>query len=186
MTRYESIGDLSIIRTLDSKCHQYLDGVMHRINETQPQDCCGHAPHVMSYATSVNASAAYSCKYTISAKNWSKPASSFIVRMIGEKRWCPEPESNQRHADFQSKPIFDGSIACSGTSVKPPIRNQTVRGDLSNASAIIVAAQWLADQGGAADLSPSTICEKFNLTAYEAHNAADIARRFRICRRAFG
>lgn len=72
-------------------------------------------------------------------------------------KWCPGPESNQRHADFQSTADRLKSGTCAKSSVKPQAGNQRLSGDLSNlpvggttglchqsTAGIDEAAQWYA------------------------------------------
>jgi len=51
------------------------------------------------------------------------------------KKWCPEPESNQRHADFQSAFIVATSMAYFKNEVKPSPANQLLMATLSNPTA---------------------------------------------------
>lgn len=66
------------------------------------------------------------------------------------------------------------------------MENQSLTAKIPTDPLVTAAAQWLTDQRGAVELSATMLCEKFNLTVQDAHYAADLARRFRICRRAFG
>lgn len=56
----------------------------------------------------------------------------------------------------------------------------------SENSAVVSAAQWLADQKEPPAMAVPVIREKFGLSALEACDAIKLAQDFRICRRAFG
>jgi len=51
---------------------------------------------------------------------------------------------------------------------------------------ILDAAQWLAEQPTAPKISPDDLKDRFVLTSADASEAVLLARRYRICRRAFG
>ncbi|MEN9925765.1 MAG: hypothetical protein RL268_1891 [Pseudomonadota bacterium] len=53
-------------------------------------------------------------------------------RKISVMRWCPGPESNQRHADFQATLKRSKTITCQTASVKLVAERQSLSGGLSN------------------------------------------------------
>lgn len=57
--------------------------------------------------------------------------------------------------------------------------------DHEHNEAVIVAAQWLADQREAPRLAVPELRARFGLTALEACEAIAKAQNFRICRKAF-
>ncbi len=58
--------------------------------------------------------------------------------------------------------------------------------DHEHSDSVIVAAQWLADQGQATAGENHALRQRFGLSATEAAEAIAIASRFRIYRRAHG
>ena len=104
-----------------------------------------------------------------------------VLRNIGKSlsggRWCPETDLNRRHADFQSKPIFEITSSCNNSSVKLEIENQALSNDLSNSNDVVkLAALWLKTHRNECDgaLIPF-IRERFPLTAMEAIEAVKLA-----------
>jgi hypothetical protein len=55
-----------------------------------------------------------------------------------------------------------------------------------HSEAVVLAAQWLADQNPPPDPVVPTLRARFDLSALEACEAAAMAQRFRIVRRAHG
>lgn len=53
-----------------------------------------------------------------------------------------------------------------------------------NTEAVILAAQWLADEQNTPPALIPTMRSRFGLSALEATEACALAQRFRICRRA--
>lgn len=58
--------------------------------------------------------------------------------------------------------------------------------DHEHSESVIVAAQWLADEKSPPHPVIAHIRQRFGLNAVEACEAAALAQRFRICRRAHG
>ncbi|RWO82546.1 MAG: hypothetical protein EOQ95_27485 [Mesorhizobium sp.] len=86
------------------------------------------------------------------------------------KFWCPEADSNHRHADFQSNVDQPISRGCSETSVKPRSKNQSLSPSLSNP--IEIAAAWYLANSNTCErpIIPALKC-RFGLTAHEAVTA---------------
>ncbi|RWB94611.1 MAG: hypothetical protein EOQ56_30735 [Mesorhizobium sp.] len=77
---------------------------------------------------------------------WKQKRRSFGERKCREKRgWCPEADSNHRHADFQSNVERPESATYGENTVKPSAGYQRLSADLSNSDAVDIGAEnWSA------------------------------------------